>query len=119
MSPTERTLKHLREKGILAAKVETWNAWAKIRQDLFGFIDILYWDRGVTIGAQVTTQANQSARVKKICGRPKAEKWLFEGNRIEVWGWRKRKGRWNARVVDIVWDRANGKLAYSDASDRG
>jgi len=37
-SPTQRTLKKLRDEVYLAQVVEKWNAFAKIRQDLFGII---------------------------------------------------------------------------------
>jgi hypothetical protein len=36
MSPTARSLAHLRELGYKARVVEKWNPWAKVRQDLFG-----------------------------------------------------------------------------------
>ena len=40
--PTQRTLARLRQEGALeVAIVEHWNPHARIRQDLFGFIDIL------------------------------------------------------------------------------
>ena len=37
-SPTQRTLKYLRDKGYTAQVVEHWNAFAKRRIDLFGVI---------------------------------------------------------------------------------
>ena len=42
MSPTQRTLKRMRESGdyALVKVVERWNAFARIRQDLWNF-DIL------------------------------------------------------------------------------
>jgi hypothetical protein len=36
MSPTARSLQHLKSLGAYARVVEKWNAFAKIRQDLFG-----------------------------------------------------------------------------------
>lgn len=36
MSPTQRLLAHLKALGYHAKFVEKWNAFAKIRQDLFG-----------------------------------------------------------------------------------
>ena len=46
ISPTQRTLKRLRDSGDypLVTIVERWNAFAKIRQDLFGIIDLLAID---------------------------------------------------------------------------
>ena len=69
ISPTQRTLKKLRDSGDypLVAIVERWNAFAKIRQDLFGIIDLLAIDsKGNTVGIQVTSYSNISARVKKM-----------------------------------------------------
>jgi hypothetical protein len=40
MSPTARSLAHLKALGYQAKVVEKWNPFAKIRQDLFG-ADIL------------------------------------------------------------------------------
>ena len=40
-SPTQLSLKKLREEGYIVAVVEHWNSFARIRQDLFGFIDLL------------------------------------------------------------------------------
>ena len=71
ISPTQRTLKRLRdsEDYPLVSIVERWNAFAKIRQDLFGIIDLLAIDsKGNTVGIQVTSYSNISARVKKILG---------------------------------------------------
>ena len=69
VSPTQRTLKKLRDSGDypLVSIVERWNAFAKIRQDLFGIIDLLAIDsKGNTVGIQVTSYSNISARVKKM-----------------------------------------------------
>ena len=71
ISPTQRTLKKLRDSGDypLVAIVERWNAFAKLRQDLFGIIDLLAVDsKGNTVGIQVTSYSNISARVKKMNG---------------------------------------------------
>ena len=69
ISPTQRTLKRLRDSGDypLVSIVERWNAFAKIRQDLFGIIDLLAVDsKGNTVGIQVTSYSNISARVNKM-----------------------------------------------------
>ena len=54
MTPTQRSLKYLREQGYTVAIVERWNAFAKIRQDLFGFIDLLAIKPGETLAVQTT-----------------------------------------------------------------
>lgn len=56
MSPTQRTIRELKNQGRKCAIVEKWNAYAGplgIRQDLFGIIDVIALDpqRGV-VGVQ-------------------------------------------------------------------
>ena len=43
MSPTARSLAHLRSLGYTARVVERWNPFAKIRQDLLGAAEIRLW----------------------------------------------------------------------------
>ena len=94
LSPTQRTLKALRAKGYTCAIVERWNAYAKIRQDLFGFIDIIALDptRGV-VGVQSTgTAFAQHDRKLTQERRDICLTWITTpGAHIELWGWRKVK----------------------------
>ena len=103
MSPTQLTLRKLKTDGwTTVAIVEHWNPFARVRQDLFGFIDILAInDDGEVLAVQTTSYTNISARVKKIAenehiGRVRKANW-----RIEVHGWRKIKNRWEVKVVDV------------------
>src|SRR6185503_5720272 len=64
-SPTQRSLAKWREAGAIAQVVERWNPHAKVRQDLFGCIDIIVVEKYLTIGVQSTTAANSAARVDK------------------------------------------------------
>jgi len=58
-SPTRRSLEHLRKAGAeLVAVVERWNPHAKIRQDLFGVVDVLAIHGGDTIAVQATSDSN-------------------------------------------------------------
>jgi hypothetical protein len=104
ISPTQRTLKRLRDSGDypLVTIVERWNAFAKIRQDLFGIIDILAIDsKGNTVGLQVTSYSNISARVKKM-ENSDAISHLRDANwQLIVEGWHKKDGKWVGRIVDI------------------
>ena len=89
--------------------MEKWNPHARIRQDLFGFIDIVALDHmpGI-VGIQTTTAQNLWARVRKVNDDPKlagnARLWLDRGNRIEFHGWVKRGSRWACRYVDLAPD---------------
>lgn len=115
MSYTQRTLRELRNRGVVCAVVERWNQFAGphgVRQDLFGFIDIcaLYpGDKGI-VGVQSTGPSGHAQHRKKIledCEH--ALDWLKSGGKIELWSWRKLKlkrggkaERWFPRVEDIT-----------------
>ena len=108
-SPTQRSLKLLRERGYTVQVVERWNSFAHIRQDLFGFIDLVAIrasERGVT-AIQTTSGSNVAARMLKIRQEPRAGIWLAAGNRIVIHGWRKagergKVKRWECREVPVV-----------------
>lgn len=90
-SPTTRTLKALREAGYLAEVVERWNPHAKIRQDLYGFIDILAVRDDEVLGVQATSTPNLSARVDKIVNHKNLAPVLAANVRVQAWGWKKYK----------------------------
>lgn len=100
-SPTRRSLEHLRKQGYLVAITERWNAFAKIRQDLFGIVDVLAVREGETLAVQCTSGDNVSKRVDKIAKSDAAPVLRKAGWRIMVHGWRKNaNGRWTLREVD-------------------
>jgi len=101
MTPTQRSLAYLREEGYTVAIVERWNPHARIRQDLFGFIDLLAIRKDETLAVQVTS-TGVSSRIKKIMESDYLPKVRDAGWRIIVHGWRKNsKGRYVLRVEDI------------------
>lgn len=101
-SPTQRSLKRLREQGYLVQVVEHWNAHARIRQDLFGFIDVLAVREGEILGVQACSGTDAAKRVRKIADHPNVGMVRKAGIRIEVWAWRKlASGRYEVRVVDV------------------
>jgi len=103
ISPTQLTLRHLRAEGWpLVEIVEHWNPHAHIRQDLFGFGDVIALRRDETLLIQATSAANVSSRVHKIADSPNVAAVREAGWRIVVYGWAKRSGRWVlAREVDV------------------
>lgn len=100
MSPTQRSLKHLREQGYRVAVVEKWNPHARIRQDLFGFIDLLAIKGPETLAVQSTSRGNVSARVKKITEAEALSDVRKANWRIVVHGWGKLKAGWTLKEVD-------------------
>jgi hypothetical protein len=100
-SPTQRTLAEMRERGYpLVQVVEKWNAYARVRQDLFGFIDVVAVGDDI-VGVQATSASNVSHRVQKITDSPALAILRKAGIRILVHGWAKRKGKWTLREVDV------------------
>lgn len=106
-SPTQRSLKKLRSEGWHVAVVERWNQWAKCRQDLFGFIDLLALKDDLTLAVQTTSGAHVAARLEKMKGIPTVALWLKSPTRLLViHGWRKVGPRgtrkmWECRQVVV------------------
>jgi hypothetical protein len=107
-SPTQRSLKALREAGFTVAIVERWNQFAKVRQDLFGFVDLIAIAPHCGILAvQTTSGDNASARVAKILTEPRAGIWLASGGKIVVHAWRQvgergKRKTWQCRSISVT-----------------
>jgi len=100
-SPTQRSLEYLREQGYHCEIVEKWNPWRRIRQDLWGWCDILAIRRDEVLAVQVTS-SGVAARIKKIQESDTVLRVREAGIRIEVHGWTKRaNGKYVLRVEDI------------------
>lgn len=102
-SPTQRSLKLLRGRGLVCQVVEKWNAFAKVRQDLFGFIDIVcVSQKAGIVGVQTTTGSHISERAKKIKAEPRAEAWIRSGGRIIIHGWVKQGARGKVKTWGCI-----------------
>ena len=118
-SPTARTLERLRSAGYLSQVVERWNPHARIRQDLYGVIDVLGINEADTIGVQATTLSGRSSHLKKMLESPAAATWTTGPNRsLELWCWRKLKNRWRVHRTTFEVDNAQQKLMVASV-DRG
>lgn len=102
-TPTQLTLRHPRAEGWpLVEVVEHWNPHARIRQDLFGFVDVLAVGPAGVLAVQTTSAGNVAARVRKIADHPSVGHVRDAGIAISVHGWAKRKNRWElVREVDV------------------
>ena len=102
ISPTQLSLKKLREEGYTVAVVEHWNAFARIRQDLFGFIDLLALKGKEVLAVQTTTATNMNARIKKIADHENIDIVREAGWTIHVHGWHQdEKKKWLCKVKDV------------------
>ena len=101
MTPTQRSLKMLRDHDWYAEVVEHFNSFTKRRHDLFGFADIIALKKDYRpLLVQVTSGSNVSARLKKI-----EESELIELVRfsfvVQVHGWRKIKKKRGGKAM--IW----------------
>lgn len=103
MSPTQRSLKLMRERGYYCEVVEHFNSFTKQRKDLFGFADIicLGWDEVIVV--QTTSYSNVSARIKKITDHENVGAVRKAGIGIVIHGWHMPKGKrkYEVREVDL------------------
>ena len=125
-SPTQRSLKFLRESGWTVQVVEHWNAFARRRIDVFHFGDIIgvnpeLPDAKPTL-FQVTSGANVSARLAKArehAGPLTA--WVLSGGRLQIHGWQKRGPRgqrkaWTVRILEVGLAELNTLDSVKDAT---
>lgn len=102
-SPTVRSLKHMRGLGYVCAIVEKWNPHARIRQDMFGFIDIVCIRGEDIVGVQACSGGggDSAERVRKIAEHVN---WplICKAIRVVVQSWRKNAaGKWTLREVEM------------------
>lgn len=96
-SPYSKAKQALEKQGYTVGKCEHWNAFAKIRVDLFGCIDLICLRAGSPlIAVQVTSKSNVSARMKKA--QKMAHAWVSTGNRFQVIGYESRK---DVRIMEM------------------
>jgi hypothetical protein len=91
ITPTTRTLAHLRAHGYVADIAE--RRQGPITRDLFGCIDVVaaHPERGEILFVQCTSNngnGNFAARLAKTRAQPTTSELLRAGVRIEVWGWK-------------------------------
>ena len=112
----QRSLAWCRAQGWEVQITERWNSFARIRQDLFGFIDLLALDvlSQTIIGIQTTVGSSMANRIDKIKAERRAIAFAQCGGLIMVHGWRqvaahKKDGtraardKWALRVAKLQW----------------
>lgn len=99
-SPTQRSLEYCRKNGWIAGVVEKWNQFARVRQDLFGCIDLIVIDdlEQGPLAVQATSGSGHAARRKKSVAEPRLKLWLESPARFEIWSWSKQGPRGKRKV---------------------
>lgn len=117
-TPTQRTIKFLKEQGRIVGKVESFNPYAGQfgqRKDLFGFIDLITIDPVKGIVAVQSFGSMWAEHVRKLQEDKNEEmyEWLRHA-KLEMIGWRKisvKRGgvakRWFPRIADVTLDGEN------------
>lgn len=121
-TPTQRTIRALRNEGMRCAIVEKWNAYAPrgdggrgIRQDLFGIIDVLALKPGEGfLGVQCCAGSGYQKHLRKLLidHNQECHDWLeTPTGLLQIWAWRKvkvKRGgkavRWEAKIKSITLD---------------
>lgn len=103
VSPTQRTLKRMRDSGdyLLVKVVERWNAHAFKRQDLWNFDILGISITGETHAIQVTTYGNMNARIRKIEDSEYTPHLRDADWVLLVEGWKKVNGKWKSFIADL------------------
>ena len=112
-----KTVEYLRDQGYLVGVVEKWIPHTAIRQDLFGFIDVLAVKRDETLAVQVCSGGHAAgdrgendkgrgsdvgAHLTKIADHPNLPRVREANWRIVLHAWRKNAaGRWVLREEDV------------------
>lgn len=90
MTPMQRSLAHLRERGYHCEIVEHFVRFPPPghHKDLWGWADILAVAPGEVLAVQTTSKGEISKRVRKIADSETVHRVREAGVRIEVHGWK-------------------------------
>ena len=102
MTPTQRSLKALREAGWIVDVCERFIPGAGVRRDLFNVADLCAIRQGEKPLLVQVTSTGVAERVRKIQAHPQLDT-LCSCFTIEVHGWRKsaKNGRYVQRIIPI------------------
>lgn len=104
-TPSQRTIALMKKEGYMTAVAEKFNTFAKVRQDMYKWIDIMaiHSEKREIVGIQTTTASNLAARVAKAVAKREFKTWLLAGGVAEFHGWelknndKKTKKTWQCR----------------------
>lgn len=96
-----------RSMGFQVVKTEHWNPWSKVRVDFGHFADAIAWkpQEGI-VAIQATGPTGHAKHRQKILederAAPLAFLWCRSRGRIQIWSWRKKRGRWQSNHEEII-----------------
>ena len=100
-TPTQRSKEHLENLGWIVGVVEQTIPHTFIKRDLFGMFDLLAVKDEQTMGIQVTSISNITARVKKITEEPRLAVVRKAGWIVMVHGWKQKEDEHILREIDL------------------
>lgn len=101
-SLNQRTVALFTERGYKCEVCESYNAFTKRKKDLFGIFDVVAVGNEETVGIQITSKSNMSARMRKIQESEYLPEILRSGWRVVVIGWfKKPNGRYDYKEFEF------------------
>ena len=89
-------------RGYKCEVVESYNSFTKRKKDMFGILDMVAIGNAETIGIQMTSKSNMSARIKKIQDSDYFVELVRSKWRIIVIGWfKKENGRYDYKEFEF------------------
>ena len=118
----QQSLNLLRKQGYTVEITEKWNQFARIRQDMLGFIDLVAVSATdpITIAVQTTVMGSMTARLAKIRTLPKAATWVSSPYRkLYIHGWALRGARgkrktWTCKEWELTADVVAGNAVKTE-----
>jgi hypothetical protein len=93
MSPTQRSLAHLRELGYRPEVVEKTIPKTWIKKDLWGADIVAIKPGAPLLAVQCTSGANHASRRTKLEAAGFISLWKSSGAQLEIWSWAKQGPR--------------------------
>lgn len=101
-SLNQRTIALYKDRGYKCTVVESYCAFTKRKKDLFGIFDVVAVGNEETVGIQITSKSNISARMRKIQESEYLPEILRSGWRVVVIGWfKKPNGRYDYKEFEF------------------
>lgn len=97
----EKTRELLKARGYHPYRADYFDARTQRAIDFMGIFDFLALGNGETLGVQITSKANLSARRKKMLESGWAQRCRAAGWKLVLIGWHKENGRWTETWMEL------------------